>query len=166
MVSSAKCPLLKWNTRSLHAYSIYFILLSPLKYLLKFFQVEVWPHPTAVQTNWVLPILRARAAEYNVPLRVSCQKLLHGVQPILLGLLRWVWVLYLCSSLFSLIWCAGWESNPLPIVLEATALTLWATSAVYYFNTAIMKAAQATNIAPPKTTDNKSIAVSIVVPCV
>jgi hypothetical protein len=37
---------------------------------------------------------------------------------------------------------------------------------VYYFNTAIMKAAQATNIAPPKTTDNKSIAVSIVVPCV
>ena len=65
----------------------------------------------------------------------------------------------------SLIWCAGWESNPLPIVLEATALTLWATSAVYYFNTAIMKAAPATKIAPPNTTDSKSIAISIVVPC-
>jgi hypothetical protein len=65
-----------------------------------------------------------------------------------------------------LIWCAGWESNPLPIVLEATALTLWATSAVYYFNAITMNAAVPTNMVPPNTTDNKSIAVSIVVPCV
>ena len=65
-----------------------------------FFQVEVLWRPVDVQTNQDLPVLVAVVAEHNVPLVASCQKLLRDVQPVLLGLPRWVWVLYLCSSLF------------------------------------------------------------------
>jgi hypothetical protein len=49
-----------------------------------FFQVEVWQHPTAVQTNWVLPVQAAVVVEYNVPLVAFCQKLIRVVQPVLL----------------------------------------------------------------------------------
>jgi hypothetical protein len=35
--------------------------------------------------NWGLPVLVAMVAEHNVPLVASGQKLLHGVQPVLLG---------------------------------------------------------------------------------
>jgi hypothetical protein len=48
-----------------------------------FFQVEVWPHPTAVQMNWVLLVQVAMVAEHNVPLVASCQKLIRVVQPVL-----------------------------------------------------------------------------------
>jgi hypothetical protein len=48
-----------------------------------FFRVEVLQYPTAVRMNWVLPVLRAMVAEHNVPLAVSCQKLIRVVQPVL-----------------------------------------------------------------------------------
>ena len=43
------------------------ILVSVDKPLLMSFQAEVWPHPTGVQTNWVLLVLGATAGEHNVP---------------------------------------------------------------------------------------------------
>jgi hypothetical protein len=48
-----------------------------------FFQVEVLQYPVDVQTNQDLPVQVARAAEYNVPLVASCQKLIRVVQPVL-----------------------------------------------------------------------------------
>jgi hypothetical protein len=48
-----------------------------------FFQVEVWQHPAAVQTNLVRPVQVAVVAEHNVPSVASGQKLLRDVQPVL-----------------------------------------------------------------------------------